>query len=484
MTMGTPGNGVLAQADGGLPALAEADFLRFADLVRERSGMELNGPRRSDLLRAIGRALEETGLSSPHTLYERLIADRSFLESFLASLTIPETYFFRNRPQFEALEQHILPDLIARRREQRRLRIWSAGCASGEEPYSVAILLRRLLPDLASWDVLILATDLNRSLLEKAQAGVYSAWSFRETPPEIQERYFTPRGARFELVPQVRQQVTFAYLNLAEETYPSPLTNTHEMDLILFRNVLIYFNAEMARRVVDRLYRALADGGWLLVGHAEPSITLFNRFTEHHFAGAIAYQKGSAPSVSAAVVLPTAATTAASSGNGQKPAASAVRPVEASGASGRLHVRRRPAATSASTRPSLSPPPEDDLVAQYRAARSLANQSQLTAALRSVEALIRKAPLFAPAYYLQGLILQELGDLEGALDALRRCVYVDAGFVMAHWALANLYARAGQLERSRRHREQIARLLSAAAPGEPVPEGDGLTVGELLRAVQ
>lgn len=452
-------NDAPVQPHPGFLTLAEADFQRFCDLMRERSGMEFNGPRRNDLERAIGRALDEMGLSAPQALYERLTDDQALLESFIASLTVPETYFFRNRPQFDALEQHILPELIARRRNERRLRIWSAGCASGEEPYSVAILLRRLLPDLAAWDVLILATDLNRGLLEKAQAGLYSAWSFREMPAEIRERYFTPRGSRFELSAEVRRQVTFAYLNLAEDTYPSPLTNTHEMDLILFRNVLIYFNAEMARRVVDRLYRALADGGWLLVGHAEPSITLFDRFAEHHLAGAIVYQKVAAP-----------------------PAAA--RPAwQATALSVEDQVRRPVAALSAGTGPTPARP-GDDLIARYQEARALADRSQLAAALRSIEALIRQAPLFAPAYYLQGLILQEMGDTEAAVAALRRCVYVDAGFVMGHFALANLYARAGQIERSRRHREQIVRLLAAAPPAEPVPEGDGMTVGELLRAVQ
>ncbi|MCX7668445.1 MAG: protein-glutamate O-methyltransferase, partial [Anaerolineae bacterium] len=436
-------NGGLVPGDGGRVLLAEADFLRFCDLVRARSGMEFNGPRRNDLERAIGRALAETGLPSPQALYERLAAgaDQSLCESFIASLTIPETYFFRNRPQFEALEQHILPDLIARRREQRRLRIWSAGCASGEEPYSLAILLRRLLPDLASWDVLILATDLNRSLLAKAQAGIYSAWSFRETPSDIRDLYFTPRGARFELSAEVRRQVTFAYLNLAEDTYPSPLTNTHEMDLILFRNVLIYFNTEMARRVVERLYRALTDGGWLLVGHAEPSITLFDRFTEHYLAGAIVYRKEAAPIMTAPAALPMAVPVPPAARNGPRPAAAETRvggslPVESSGP----RARRRPAAAPANAPAPQPSPPAEDLLAQYRAVRSLADQSQLTAALRSVEALIHQAPLFAPAYYLQGLILQELGDTEGAVAALRRCVYVDPGFVMGHFALANLYA--------------------------------------------
>ncbi|MDQ1301851.1 MAG: chemotaxis protein methyltransferase CheR, partial [Chloroflexota bacterium] len=283
--------------------LTEADFQRFSDLLRTRSGMEFSGQRRADLERAIERALSDLQLSAPELLYERLTAGAgapAALEAFIASLTVPETYFFRNQPQFAALEQRILPELIERRRDVRRLRIWSVGCASGEEPYSLAMLLRRMLPDPTAWDVLILATDLNRSLLEKAQRGVYTAWSFRETPPEVQAQYFTRHGTQFELAPQVRGQVTFAYLNLADDTYPSRLTNTLDMDLILFRNVLIYFGEAMARRVIDRLHGALAAGGWLLVGHAEPSMSLFNQFTTHSFPNAIVYQKRVAPPAPAA----------------------------------------------------------------------------------------------------------------------------------------------------------------------------------------
>jgi len=469
------------------PLLSEADFLRFADLLRARSGMEFVGQRRPDLERALARAFQEYRAPTPELLYERLTAGPgapATLDALIASLTVSETYFFRNQPQFQALEQRILPELIERRRDVRRLRIWSVGCASGEEPYSVAMLLRRILPDLAAWDVTILATDINRSLLEKAQRGLYTAWSFRDTPPEIQTQYFTPRGNQFELSPQVRSQVKFAYLNLADDSYPSPLTDTLELDLILFRNVLIYFGEAMAQRVLDRLYDALADGGWLLVGHAEPSISLFSRFVTHTFPNAIVYQKPAAapgglfePQVETPprVVVP------------RRGASHARRPGVAPDVPRVMERPHGPARRSVSAPAAKSVEPSaggaGDLQAQYQAAKRLADQSQLEPAHRSLLALLQKAPLFAPAYYLQGLILQELGDAEGALAALRRCVYVDAGFVMGHLALANLYAFAGQADRARRHRENIVRLLAGAPTGDPIPEGDGMTVGDLLRAV-
>ncbi len=470
------------------PALAETERQRFADLVRSCSGLEFTGPRQADLERAIGRALAEWHLPSVVALYEQLTTVPAALEAFIAGLTVPETYFFRNQPQFEALEQHILPALIARRRDQRRLRIWSAGCASGEEPYSLAVLLRRLLPDLSSWDVTILATDLNRSLLEKAQRGLYTAWSFRETPPEVQAQYFTARNGLFELAPQVRSQVTFAYLNLADDCYPSPATNTTEMDLILFRNVLIYFGEEMARRVIDRLYEALVPGGWLLVGHAEPSISLFSRFITHSFPNAIVYQKPEqeepVPALPEVMAQPEMSRVSHRRPEARVSMRSVLTNATNRGASARP-ASSRPPRSSQATAPSPLPsaPARDDLAARYQAARRLADQSQLELARQAVEALLTQAPLFAPAYYLQGLILQELGDIEAALAALRRCVYVDSGFVMGHFALANLYARSGQAERGRRHREQVVRLLAGVPANAPVPEGEGMTVGELLRAV-
>lgn len=138
----------------------------------------------------MSRALTTQRLPSAAALYS-LLTDATHgpkaREALVHDLLIGETHFFRNRPQFEALEKHILPEIISRRRAARRLRIWSAGCATGEEPYSLAILLHRLLPDLADWNILILATDINRQALQQAQRGVYGPWSFREVPDTIDQ---------------------------------------------------------------------------------------------------------------------------------------------------------------------------------------------------------------------------------------------------------------------------------------------------------
>ena len=199
-----------------------------------------------------------------------------------------ETHFFRNAAQFDALYSQVLPQIIERRRALRTLRIWSAGCASGAEPCSIAILLQELLPDVDEWSITILGTDINTEALDRARKAIYSTWAFREQRArQWQSRYFRRKGDRYELVPEVRHMVTFAQLNLARDNYPAYETNTMFMDLILCRNVTIYFTESVTKRVIERLHDALVGGGWLVVGHSEHSLTTYHRFQARNYANAI-----------------------------------------------------------------------------------------------------------------------------------------------------------------------------------------------------
>jgi chemotaxis protein methyltransferase CheR len=493
----TAGGPSTPRRGAGCPAnvLSEVAYERFRLLARERIGLEFTGARRPDLERAVARTVAELRLPSDDALYQLLTASgdgRIAFDRLAAELTVCETHFFRNRPQFEALERHILPELIRQRRPSRRLRLWSAGCATGEEPYSLAILVRRLLPDLADWDVLILATDVNRDVLARAGRGVFGGWSFREVPADIQRTCFERVGSQWEILPQIRDLVTFAHLNMVQGGYPAPASNTLDMDLILCRNMLIYFDEQTTQRVVGRLYTALTDGGWLVVGHAEPSLTTFRQFATRNFPGTVVYQKvaheGPQPVWGTAVEELTqrrqdaevAGGTGSSLETRQVPGTSEVpgtwRAVFKTGAPRPISV--------ASKRPSASEPLEPETLALYRAAKTAADQSRFADARLSVEAAIQRSPLWAPAHYLHGLILQEEGDLEQALAALRRCVYADARFVLGHLALAGLYAVIRQPERARVHRENAARLLREHTAEDLIPEGDGLTGGQLLRSLQ
>ena len=215
-----------------------------SDFIAERMGLHFPEERWPDMARGLKAAGEDLGFEYPDAcvgwLRSRELTTRQ-IEMLASHLTVGETYFFRDPASFEALEREILPPLIARRSEGGgTLRLWSAGCCTGEEPYSLAIACARALPDLGAWNVSILATDINPKFLAKAEAGVYSDWSFRGTPGWLRERFFSPRqDKKLVIDPTLKNLVHFGYLNLAEDAYPSLQNHTNAMDVIFCRNVLL-----------------------------------------------------------------------------------------------------------------------------------------------------------------------------------------------------------------------------------------------------
>ena len=216
-------------------------------LVAQRLGLDFPERRRDDLERALGgRDLAQ--------LWAQPVTGPEWRD-FIHALTVRESHFFRDAELFAALEQRVLPDLIAGRRE--RLAIWSAGCAGGEEPYSLALLLERLLGRHAARAVTLIATDVDAIALEAARRGLYTDWSLRGLPAWARVRGLRTRARRHEVLPELRARVSFAPLNLAADPYPCGL------DLIVCRNVLMYFTEPARRAAVERLAAALAPGGWL-----------------------------------------------------------------------------------------------------------------------------------------------------------------------------------------------------------------------------
>jgi len=206
-------------------ATPEVLLSSLSDFLAAQMGLHFPRERWSDLERGIAAAASEFGIVDVESCIGWLVSaplTRNQVEILASHLTVGETYFFREKRSFEVLETHILPELLRARGEAGSpLRIWSAGCCTGEEPYSIAMLLDRLIPDAARRNITILATDINPRFVRKAAEGVYSEWSFRETPAWVRERYFNRRkDGRFEIKPHIRKMVTFSYVNLAEDTYP------------------------------------------------------------------------------------------------------------------------------------------------------------------------------------------------------------------------------------------------------------------------
>ncbi|WP_207553507.1 CheR family methyltransferase, partial [Teichococcus deserti] len=288
---------------GRLPAftphfLPDVDFTRLKRLVIARTGHFYYQDKDALLWERLRRRLRDTGLSSASAYLARLLdeaagpAEWAALE---AEITIGETFFFRYAEQFAALADTILPDILERRGEEKKIRAWSAGCASGAEPYSLAILLHRMLGEaLEQWRPALIGSDLNAAVLAQARRGEYSRWALRSLPAEELERDFTvvEEGRRFQLRPQFRAMVQFERHNLLSLLDGSSPLQFSEFDLILCRNVLIYFHPEVVEQVVRALAGRLREGGWLLLGHAEPNPAFAEFLEVVQLPGTVAYRRG------------------------------------------------------------------------------------------------------------------------------------------------------------------------------------------------
>lgn len=461
MTAGRP-----AGLDG--PGLADLEAL-----LRDECGLTLADGIRGSLGPSVTAAAAGLGLPLDAFLRRLGAHDARAIAALVDHAVVAETYFFRHPEHFRVLADRLLPALA----DRASLRIWSAGCASGEEPYSLAIAL--LEAGRAPGADLVLGTDVSERLLARARVGRYGRWSFRHLAPALLERYFRAGEETFAVAERVRRAVTFRRHNLVAEPPPLP-----DCDLIVCRNVLIYFAPELARRVLAGFVDALRPGGALLVGPAETPLAIGLDVEWEELDGASLFRR---------------------------PVAGTAKPPPRSGANRRGDPSRRPHAparwrpapvespagqASAVPAPEAPPPPAPSAPAPDPGASAAAGGAALPAydrALRAARdgrfdealALANEAAreLSAPAHLLVALLADAGGDAETALAAVRRALYLDAGDALAHATLARLLDRAGRPEEARRSRSNARLALADRPDDEPLPGPAPLTVGALRRAL-
>ncbi len=277
--------------------ISEAQLSRFSDLVARHLGLHFPRERWLDLERGLWGAAEECGCRHDVDSYVQGLLSPALtqnqMEVLASHLTIGETYFFREKRSLEILEERIVPDLLrAHAASGKQLKLWSAGCATGEEPYSVAMVLSQLMPGLKDWSIEILATDVNTRSLHKASEGAYAEWSFRGTPQWVRRTYFeAAEDGRYIISPAIKKMVSFATLNLMDDTYPLLWNDRNGLDVIFCRNVFMYFTPEGMRKVIRQFYRYLAPDGWLIVSPTETSHELFTEFATASFRDVTLYRK-------------------------------------------------------------------------------------------------------------------------------------------------------------------------------------------------
>jgi chemotaxis protein methyltransferase CheR len=240
-------------------------LFQFKAMIDQKLGMAFEENRTDQLLEILQSRLDEVKLQP--LAYTKLLENSPDEWAHLATrLSVPETYFFRHPDQWQAFTEVALPARIEAQRMTRRLRILSAGCASGEEAFTAAIVLRERFPELAQWDVKIHGFDINGAMLQKAASGTYTPWSLRVTSPSLKQKYFTQSGSRFQLHEDIRAAASFSAANLMDFYQPAW---DEKFDIVFFRNVLIYFSPVAAARAMEQIARVTAFGGFLFVGPAE-----------------------------------------------------------------------------------------------------------------------------------------------------------------------------------------------------------------------
>ncbi len=501
----------------------EIIYKKIHELISQKAGLKFINDKNVFSSKGVDRAFTQSDFTSLTDYYQFLASNdcRHLLWEYLISeITVGESSFFRNHYHTTVLTREIFPCLLDSVRERKKsLRIWSAGCSCGQEPYTLAIILNELKPYFPRVAVHILATDINNISLQKAKKGIYTQWDLRNMEKTLVDRYFEQKGQHYHLKPKIKEMVNFNYLNLAEDVYPSYLTHTSELDLIICRNVTIYFNEKVTLRVINNFHNCLATDGWLIVGHSEHNSKFYCNFETVTFENAQVYHK--------------------------KPPKSPVSPEDIFGKfidrgtaiNGRRHtaaidhlgslVKTPSPVFNINRQPKFS---KDDLKLRqpsiveyyikkcelnqtlaadevmrlqclleiergeenaeilqfcyYLLAHLLADKSHYKEAIAVCEMITRENLLLAHVYHLMAFIWEELDDHDTAVKALRKCLYAAPDFVLGHYQMAKIYTKMNNCYRATIARRNLYRLLRDINDDECIIFGEGTTASWIRKEME
>lgn len=488
------------------PVIPHELKLRFKSYVTARSGLYFKDYDLRDLEDAIIKRMQDLSIASPLSYYDLVTKSEGREDEFrelLNLLTIKHTYFFRNEHQFKVLKERVLPEVLSGKTSSRRqppdakpsLRIWSAGCATGEEAYSIAMTALDVLGDTNAWDIEIFATDASTEALEKARRGEYSFSSVKPVPKDYIERYFE-KGAdaktrdSYTVKNEVKRLVSFAYHNLISDEFPA------EFDIIFCRNVVIYFELETTIGVMRRFHSSLNQNGFLFIGYSESLHFMSDRFRMEHFDDAIFYRKDSkraAPAFEAAVPqapqrraaeraldeLSRAELAAEIKAEAKKLAEIPkkieeilVRAVKS------YHMKEYDRALALAEEALRLDNKELDIY--YLLAEIYLNKGNFAEAKRRLNEAIGIDPLFAPAHYLLGCIFIEEEMMEKARESLKKALYIKHDFPLAHFYLAHTFKTEGRSDDAIREYRNTLKTLSKVSFDDIIPYSGGFDAASLI----
>ncbi|WP_052659265.1 CheR family methyltransferase [Pseudomonas sp. LFM046] len=491
-----------------IEALCSARVLNvLLNKVHQHLGQDFSGGRTSDLLRRLKLLALERGEGDLQLWLETLAFaewDDALVQSLTPVFSVGETYFRRDSEALDWVARQHLAPLIARRREdgRRRLRIWSAACCTGEEAYSLLFILDDLLgAERASWTVELLASDLNASFLQRAEHGSYGQNAFRRNEDDFRRCYFQAEGRQWRVRPQWRGRIRFFQHNLVQGQLPDAAKGLAEADLILCRNVLMYFSPEQASGALRRLLASLAADGLLLLSAVEAGIATQAGLNGFWAGSNYALVPGSRrPALRTAVAPPPVAPVEPATRRTPPPAPRLVEKKAAAPSPAPPPVASASDSNWQQARDALAHgryPQAQQALLDYLAcaglgqaqkrdacllmARSWANQQRADEAETWLQRALALDPASAAAYWLTAMLAQQTGAEQAALVALQKALYLEPDFILAHFYQARLLRLRGQLAASDKALRNCMQLLGRRAPDDLVSEGDGLSCAQLLR---
>ena len=417
-------------------------------------------------------------------------------------LTIGESYFFRDKGQFHLLEKHILPLLIAQRKSQRQLSIWSAGCSSGEEPYSIAIALHKLLADIDKWQIKIFATDINKSLLAKAEQGCYGEWSFRMVDNDIKKQYFYLCGSNWQLRDDIKSMVNFYNCNLVKDDFPNYERGLFDVDLILCRNVFIYFSYETIAKVANKFVQTLNKNGYLITGHNEMYGQKITGLQTQIFSESVIFQRviqglnvSTKPAQHLAISDVCQRTTQKSIENKLleslhkkeftlPPRTSKNSINDLKSAANKLFAQGKYNLAMEKAQLVLQNIP-NDFDALYLIAQISANLGKYKEAYRYCEEALKINCFALDPYYLLAHLSEEYEeDFNKAKELLRKVIYLSPQEIAAHLQLASYYRKEGDLKRMQKMYTRTLEILQKLPEDTTIKRCENSQAKELINYVE
>lgn len=498
----------------------------FAEFVLRETGLYFSKERLPEVERNFHLISKELGFSHISSFVKWMTFDKPTIDQIkiiAKYLTVGETYFFREKETFEILKNKLIPEIISQRQKKNKtLRIWNAGCSSGEEPYSIAILLKRIIPDIKSWNISIIGTDINPVALKKAEEGIYTKWSFRENSDWIIDKYFNRlENDRFEIIPEIKAMVKFSHLNLIEDIFPSVQNGTNYIDLLFCRNVLMYFTAETAHKIIKRFRKSVTTEGWLILSSVEANLIRNNFFHPIIISGKSFYTKRPSKKLTEPIqiiqneiadffLLTNNELQNGIQNNLQLKETTLVpsdvlieKPVntetlleqvvsEKKVKSFKIYEQLFESALFAFGQKKYQNAIDsliaiistcDDPNVFILLSRSYANLGKLPQALEYCNKAIIADKTNTSFYLFHGTLLQAIGNTEEALIAFRKVLYLNPDTTIAYFSIASIMQKSGNIQDSRKYFDKALNQLQNYSDSEILEASEGLTAGSLKEII-